>query len=147
MLAKTSKPTQLSRKVNFAIADEAAEALRQLDLAMSALQEETITSENRTTRIVSMLEEAIGLSVRNSREDGIQVYLDSFDEAFGKANEVADKFKQAAEALGIDPYDSEAFSELVEAIEQTSEVTFPAMQARDQENDLDQILADLEAKI
>jgi len=147
MLAKTSK-TQLSkgRKVNFAIADEAQEALRQLDLASSALAEMTTTSENRTMNIIRMLEEAIDLSIRNTADDGMQAYLDSYDEAFGKANELADKFKQAAEALGIDPYDSEAFSELVEAIEDSS-VTYPAMQARDQENDLDQILSDLQAKL
>lgn len=148
LIAKTAK-TQLSatRKVKFAIADEAAEALRQLDLAMSALEEMTISSESRTANIVRMLEDAIGLSVRNTREDSMQAYLDSFDEAFGKANDVADKFKQAAESLGIDPYDSDAFRELVEAIEQSAQVTYPAMLARDQENDLDEILGELEAKI
>lgn len=142
MLAKSGK-TDLSRKVKFAIADEAGEALRQLDEAAAELEEVSNNTQSTINDIVRSLEAAVGLA---PGLDGIQESLNKYNDAFGKANEVADKFKQASEALGIDPFDSDAFSELVDAIQDTS-VTFDALKVRDDANDLSETIANIQSSL
>lgn len=143
MLAKSSK-TDLNRQVKFAIADEAADALRQMDDAAAELEEVSNNTQSTINDIVRSLEAAIGLA---PGLDGIQESLDTYNAAFQKANEIADKFKQASEALGVDPYQSDAFSELVDAIEQSGTITFDAMKVRDDAKDLSEAIANIQSSI
>jgi hypothetical protein len=145
MLAKTSK-TQLSkgRKVNLAIADEAADAIREMEDATSELYVAINNTQSAVNDITRSLQEAIGLA---PGLDQVQDSLNAYNVAFNKANQVADKFKNAADALGIDPYDSQDFSGLVDAIEGSTDVTMDALRTRDQADDLIDLIADLQGKI
>jgi len=145
LLAKTSK-TELrkGRKVNLSIADEAADAVRQLEDALSDLYEVTTNTQSAINDITRSLQEAIGLA---PGLDEVQASLNVFSVAFDKANQVADNFKRAADVLGIDPADSQDFSGLVNAIEQSGTATFDALRTRDQANDLMDVIADIQGKL
>ena len=145
LLAKTSK-TQLSKdgKVKLSIADEAADAISKLEDALSELNQLTADEQSAVNDITRLLQQALGLA---SGLDQVQGALNVFNIAFDRANQVADNFKRAADALGIDPFDSADFSALVESIEQSGTATFDAMRVRDQSNDIMDIIDEIQGRI
>lgn len=148
MLAKAGKPqaTQLSRKVKFAFADDAESAAGDLRSALDEVRTVTEAVEGNIQDVISSLDEALGLAP-GLDADMIQETLDLYNEKFEQANKVADEFKNAAEQLGIDPYDSPAFKALVESIEAGAQDTFKLLIARDNVTKYAEILTTLQSNM